>query len=112
VASERKQQQQPISLTTHGALVKVQQKMDDDAIMTRVLPVGYREARRQQETCLEVLAGVAVQMASHRGGLGGVCLRDFLVGVAQELSMSLLPSLHWSTDTNKDRKRQRQRERH
>jgi hypothetical protein len=56
--------------------------------------VSNRHAKKRERNVLEVVSAVAIEIASHRGGLGGILFLDFILQLATELRMSF-KSLHW-----------------
>jgi hypothetical protein len=62
------------------------------------IPTENPLAVKRNGADLEVTAAVAVEIASHRGGLGGILIADFLLQLAIELLPSPEP-LQWSVDS-------------
>ena len=59
-----------------------------------VIPTENIDAERLDGAALEVIAAVAVEIASHRRGLGGIDVAEFLLQLATELLPSYQP-LEW-----------------
>ena len=60
-----------------------------------VVPTENNAALKLEGADLEVIAAVAVEVASHRGGLGGIEIADFLLQLATEL-LPTQQHLEWS----------------
>ena len=82
-------------LTSNGALTHCRHDVEDNG---KSLKYKNDRSRSRDGTALEAMAVLAMEMASHAGGTGGLPVHQFLGFLAVELLPSYCPDWKWQSD--------------
>jgi hypothetical protein len=85
-------------MSTHQALISIKTNHKTSSCITEIRMVNSNEESRDG-TILEGLSSVATELASHRNGLAGINIINFILTLTEELLPTYL-SLSWDPDHN------------